>query len=88
VGGIIPFRWAGSSRFRWAASSRYGGRHHSVLVGGIVRNQHYEHKEKAGDIDLYAASLVDNCGFEPENHGFWSERVDWVGLKDKLKKNG
>jgi hypothetical protein len=27
-GGIIPFRWA--------ASSRYDGRHHSVTVGGII----------------------------------------------------
>ena len=27
-GGIIPFRWA--------ASSRYGGRHHSVTAGDII----------------------------------------------------
>ncbi|MFY9828523.1 MAG: hypothetical protein WAK69_07890, partial [Rhodoplanes sp.] len=27
-GGIIPFRWA--------TSSRYDGRHHSVMVGGII----------------------------------------------------
>ena len=31
MGGIISF-W-------WAASFRYGGRHHLVLVGDIVRNQ-------------------------------------------------
>jgi hypothetical protein len=34
VGGIISF-W-------WAASFRYDGRHHLVLVGDIVRNQHPE----------------------------------------------
>jgi len=32
VGGIISF-W-------WATSFRYDGRHHLVLVGGFVRNQH------------------------------------------------
>lgn len=48
----------------------------------------YEHTEKAGDIDLYAASLDDSYGFKPDRHGFWSERVDWVELKDELKKNG
>src|SRR6267142_4014329 len=34
-GGIIPFRWA--------ASSRYGGRHHLVMMGGLDRNQQICH---------------------------------------------
>src|SRR5208282_1689875 len=41
-GGIIPFRWAASSRNGRAASFRCDGRHHLVLVGGFARNQHLD----------------------------------------------
>ena len=46
----------------------------------------YRTKRRPDEIHLYAASLVESSGFQPEEHGFWSERVDWVHLADDLPR--
>jgi hypothetical protein len=46
----------------------------------------YETADRPGQFDLYAASLDDHSGFEPQFHSFWDERVTWVALADDLPR--
>ena len=46
----------------------------------------YETADRPDEIDLYAASLDDPSGFEPQFHSNWDERVTWVALADHLPR--
>ena len=46
----------------------------------------YANDELPGETHLYAASLIDASGFQPEQHDFWVERVDWLSIADDLPK--
>ena len=46
----------------------------------------YETAERPDDVDLYAASLDDHSGFQPQRHSHWAERVPWVAPADDLPK--
>lgn len=48
----------------------------------------YENADLPGEIHLYAVSLDDHTGLAPRLHDFWSERVDWLAIKDELPKRG
>jgi len=46
----------------------------------------YEIVDRPDETDLYAASLDDHSGFEPQRHTNWGERVTWVALADHLPR--
>ncbi|TNC68020.1 GFA family protein [Rubellimicrobium roseum] len=46
----------------------------------------YQTDRRPDDVDLYAASLDDPAGFEPQYHSHWDERVTWVALADHLPR--
>ena len=47
----------------------------------------YAHKDRPGEIDLYAMTLDDPSKFEAQKHSFWNERVNWLNIEDGLEKN-
>lgn len=76
------FRWTGAEPARYASSP--GRTRYFCPVCGTPMA--YRTKRRADEIHLYAASLEESSGFQPEEHGFWSERVDWVHLADELPR--
>jgi hypothetical protein len=76
--------------FRWTAALPK----HYVSSPSVTRTfcsicgspMSYEHAKMSGEIDIYAASLDDHANFQPQRHDFWSERVSWVNVVDKLEK--
>ena len=75
-------RWTGAVP-RAFASSPGVTRHFCGRCGSPMG---YETADRPDDFDLYAASLDDPSGFQPQYHSFWDEHVPWVTLADDLPR--
>lgn len=75
-------RWTGAMPRAFGSSPRVT-RHFCATCGSPMG---YETADRPGEFDLYAASLDDPSGFEPQWHSNWDERVTWVALADDLPR--
>ncbi len=47
---------------------------------------YYMNKTRAGEIDLYAASLDNPENYKPQFHYHWDEKLSWLHMNDGLPK--
>jgi hypothetical protein len=47
----------------------------------------FESNRWPGEIHLYAISLEDPQGYEPQLHCYYAERVNWLNVVDALAKH-
>jgi hypothetical protein len=76
------FRWTGADPAIYESSP--GVRR--PFCGTCGTPMAYDAEKDGANIHLYAASLEDSSGFQPDFHVHWAERVPWVELADDLEK--
>ena len=93
-------RWSGAGFVTWAtfpvdAFSVTSGTLHEYCSSPGVSREHcaacgtsitYRHNDRAGDIDLAAASLDDDAIVAPKAHIWLEDKAPWIEINDKLPK--